>query len=348
MAVYMYCSGCRTRTGLNHRNCNGCGRALNPKSHQKWVVEWHQNHQVYREHMYDVDLPYVKQVEYNRRVEAKHGVYQPTPRLAEAIELFLRTIQYNNPSSHRVMRTHCSKILDIVGNHAVNRIDSNMARKLKETLMDQHYSDSYVNDVISTARAVLAQTELDTNPFDQVKLNRVDNTRQRFLSSQEETRLLGQAREHYPHLYPMLVVALETGLRKSNLLNLRWSEIDQDNRTVTVKQKGGARHSVPLSDKCMAVLNQQPRNHLDWVFLNPKTSKPWRDINKAFKSCLELAHIETSFRWHDLRHTSASKLLRASGNIKLAQQFLGHKSINNTMRYAHLADDYLRQQINLM
>lgn len=347
MAIYMYCSRCRTRTGLNHRECNGCERPLNPKTHSKWVIEWHQNRKVYREHVSDMDVFQVKQAEQNRKIESRQGIYESNrTTLSQAIENYLKDIQLDSPSSYKVLKSHCGLVLEILGDVRTSQITKDDVQELRLVLVNEGYSPSYIRDVIVTCKNMWSYSGSDRNPFD-IKLKPIDNTRQRFLSQEEEERLLQTARQHHPDLYPVLIVALETGLRKTNTLSLRWSEVDLDNQIITIRQKGGSTHSVPISDKLFEVLNQLERGS-EWVFPNPRTGKPFTDLSKPFKECLRLAGVEQGFRWHDLRHTSCSKLLRKSGNIKLAQQFLGHKSINNTMRYSHLADDYLREQVNSM
>ena len=81
------------------------------------------------------------------------------------------------------------------------------------------------------------------------------------------------------------------------------------------------------------------------MFKNPVTELPYSDIKKAFNSALQKANIK-NFRFHDLRHTFATRLVMANVPIVTVQKLLGHKNITTTLRYAHATDESLRNAIN--
>jgi integrase len=180
------------------------------------------------------------------------------------------------------------------------------------------------------------------NPVAHVKPLRVDNRRLRYLSNEEMARLLAAADEI---LRPLVLVALHTGLRRGEMFALTWQDIDMSLGVIrVVNTKSGERREIPMSRTLRDTLQQLPRRlGSDWVF--PGQGGHGRvSIRGRFKRALRVAGIE-GFVWHDLRHTFASHLVMAGVDLMTVKEFLGHKDLKMTLRYAHLAPDYKRAAI---
>jgi integrase len=179
------------------------------------------------------------------------------------------------------------------------------------------------------------------NPVTHQKPLRVENRRLRYPSQEEISRLLAAADEI---LRPILVVALHTGLRRGELLALTWPDVDFKQGVLRiVHTKNGARREIPMTQTLRETLQTLPhRLHADSVF--PGTTADLRDILRRFQRALRLAGIE-GFVFHDLRHTFASHLVMAGVDLLTVKEFLGHKDLTMTLRYAHLAPDYKRAAI---
>ena len=138
---------------------------------------------------------------------------------------------------------------------------------------------------------------------------------------------------------------LLTGLRKGDLLGLKWSQVDLSRRIITFdeQKKAGKRSAKVITEDLLALLQEVPRNGGAFIFTGP-TGKPLKDPKRSFKTAKRKAGI-TDFRFHDLRHTSGSYLMMRSGNMKVVQQHLGHSSLAMTERYAHLAPDFLKSEV---
>jgi site-specific recombinase XerD len=145
--------------------------------------------------------------------------------------------------------------------------------------------------------------------------------------------------EHYVHRIPEFDLALNTGMRQSE--QYQWisrATIDFENRVLTVpKTKYGPARHIPLNDAAIAAFQQILKygQGNDILFLNrygEKLSKP----REWFERAVKLANI-TNFRWHDLRHTFASRLVMAGVDLRTVQELMGHQTIQMTVRYAHLA-----------
>ncbi|MGC2853911.1 site-specific integrase [Novispirillum sp. DQ9] len=171
--------------------------------------------------------------------------------------------------------------------------------------------------------------------------------RVRELSVDEETRLFKALREDFQ---PLVYVAMRLGVRFAGLTTLTWKAVNLQAGTMTVTLKGGGKSTKRLPSDVVAVLANQQDRHPIYVFTYvcqktrgnrkkgeryPFSANGWR---KAWADALAAAKIE-DLKFHDLRHTAATRVLRATGNLKLVQRLLDHTTIAATVRYAHVDDD---------
>ena len=166
-----------------------------------------------------------------------------------------------------------------------------------------------------------------------VKMLKEDNEKIRYLTEDEEIRLF----QHLPdYLKPIVTCALQTGLRKSNILQLRWELVDLDFRFIEVLAQHNKGHKIikiPISDKLLEVLNSIPRIS-EYVFCNPETKIPYKDFSNSFKTACKQAGIN-NFRFHDLRHTVATRLVEKGIDLRVVQEIMAHSTIVTTQRYMH-------------
>ncbi len=178
------------------------------------------------------------------------------------------------------------------------------------------------------------------NPAKKVKLLKESPGRLRYLKPEEVDALLKACAIH---IRPIVVTALNTGMRKSEILNLRWQEVDLGNRKVTVANaKNNEKRVIPINQtlyKELSALSMEPKN--DYVFLGTN-GLPVGNIKKGFCGALKRAGI-ADFRFHDLRHTFGSQMVMQGVDIKTVQQIMGHKTIKMTMRYSHLSPEYVEE-----
>jgi len=180
---------------------------------------------------------------------------------------------------------------------------------------------------------------LDVNPMKGVKLLKEPPGRLRFLNKEEIVKLL----ESMPvQTRTIIIFAMNTGMRKSEILNLKWSDVNLNNRTITLdKTKTNERRIIPINDivyKELTAFNNHDKEGL--VFANQKVN-----LRRYFTEGLRKAGIK-DFCFHDLRHTFASHLAMSGVNINVIQQLLGHKSIKMTLRYSHLSQEHLQGAVN--
>jgi integrase len=229
-----------------------------------------------------------------------------------------------------------------------------------------HLSNRSVNIELEHLRAVMRRaTDLwgvaaQSLPWKSVLLEE-SGERQHVLSAEEEVRLFAALRSD---LHPMVRFALTSGARLGNVIGLRWSQIDWDARTITWRVKGGQHQVLPLTTALAAILSTERGHHTVFVFTyaaqrtrfdphagkvqprgrrDPFTRAGWR---RVWQKALREAGIE-GFRFHDLRHTAATRKLRATGRLTGVQKMLGHQNIATTMRYARTEVEDVRDMMEI-
>jgi len=185
---------------------------------------------------------------------------------------------------------------------------------------------------------------LPKNPVKKMRLLKEPPGRVRYLTLDEIRLLIAECASH---LRPIVVIAIYTGMRKGEILSLKWDFIDFKNdiihvEEIEVKQKRGSpksatRRDVPMCQEVKEALEKIPR----------KAEKVFCDIidpRDAFRNACQRAGIE-NFRFHDLRHTFASHLAIQGVSLLVIKELLGHKTLEMTLRYSHLCPDVKRKAI---
>lgn len=174
--------------------------------------------------------------------------------------------------------------------------------------------------------------------------------RVREASADEEARLLSAIRGDYA---PALRFAILTGCRRAEIVGLTWKDVDFFNREFTVRGKGDRVRTIPMTTAIHSLLWELRHNHKEAVFTY-QVRRPRNGAVKGTRQPITAEGFKTEwrrtraragvedFRFHDSRHTAATRLVRATGNLKMAQQLLGHTEIATTARYAHVTRDDLR------
>ena len=186
---------------------------------------------------------------------------------------------------------------------------------------------------------------LGSNPMTRVRRYSEPKGRVRYLDDAERDRLLEVCREGPPYLYPIVVLALSTGMRRGEILGLRWPDVDLARGHVILHDtKNGERRGLPLTGAVLDTLRDWARvRHLDSDLVFPATGA----FDRVFRRHLALAGIE-GFRFHDLRHSAASYLAMNGATPSDIAAVLGHKTLAMVKRYAHLSDAHVRGVVESM
>lgn len=165
-----------------------------------------------------------------------------------------------------------------------------------------------------------------------VRLLKEENQVEQLLTEKEKQRLIDCCADH---LRPIVITALNTGMRRGEILRLRWGHVDFCYNQIKVeKTKGGRTRSIPMNRAARSVLQFVSKTGA-YVF---SAEKALKTVKRSFATACRKAGIE-KFRFHDLRHTFASDLVRRGIDLVTVMGLLGHSSITVTMRYAHSQKD---------
>lgn len=257
----------------------------------------------------------------------------------------------------RSKRTIVARLKDALGPNVLNVMSVQIFKQYKASLEarpfrrgktggPRHLSVATVNRYLSCLRGMIREA-VDAGMCDRrvledlrkVKPQKERNARLRYLESQAAAEpLLEQCRQNRraPHLFPLVLMALHTGMRKGELLALRWREVDLRNRVVgVIDTKNGERRDLQMSKRLTEALSSMPRPIDDGARVFGVSN-----VKRSFPLACRKAGLR-DFRFHDLRHTYASWQAMSGMPMPTLQRLLGHKSLNMTLRYSHLSPDHM-------
>jgi integrase len=187
--------------------------------------------------------------------------------------------------------------------------------------------------------------KVGSNPVSKLKTLREPSGRTRYLTDEEERRLMEALATEEDR--DRVTVLLHTGFRRGELLGLRWRDVDFKGGVLTIpKAKNGDARHVPMTSTVRTILSRLPRS-LDGsalVFPNTEGHHDLRWAKKTVPAALRTAQID-NFRFHDLRHTFASRLAMESVDPMTIRELMGHKTMAMTLRYSHLSPGHRRTAI---
>ena len=185
---------------------------------------------------------------------------------------------------------------------------------------------------------------VEDNPVKEVKLFQERKIEMHILDREEVDRLIESSSDH---LKAIITVALNTAMRKGEILNLRWNDIDFDKHYIFIKETKSAKsRKVPMNTLTVEAL-KGIRREIEFVFYNPRTRDRIRDVKTAFKAACRRAGIN-DLRFHDLRHTAATYMVTGGIDLVTVSEILGHSDIKMTMRYAHPTPKNRREAVNVL
>lgn len=224
----------------------------------------------------------------------------------------------------------------------------------EKTVRDDLRSPSTVNRYLAALSkaftvAVKEWGWIDDSPMRRVEKPTEAKGRNRYLSLEEKDRLLKACKmSTHPFLYPLVSLALLTGMRYGELVGLHWVDVDFEGGTLTLREtKNGDRRVVPLIQAAAAILKQLHgfgSNSTELIFKSERRNsrRGTAQVRHSFLKALKVAGIN-DFRFHDLRHTAASYLAMTGATQGELMTVLGHRSPHMTRRYAHYSQKHIAE-----
>jgi integrase len=186
--------------------------------------------------------------------------------------------------------------------------------------------------------------KMKEHPGKAVKLLKGEKQRDRFLTHEEAQWLISNCVEP---LRSIVMVALNTGMRRLEILSLKWPEVNFDQKLLTVlDSKNHEVRKIPMNGTVQGVLKKLP-HHKEFVFSH-LNGKPYATVQKAFNHAKAKAGLLDDVVFHTLRHTFASWLVMAGVDITTVMKLLGHRSLSVTMRYSHLSPSHQSKAVNVL
>jgi integrase len=298
--------------------------------------------------------------------------------LGELVEKYLENF------THPMKEHYCQNFKEYFGEKTllskIRYVDLETYRnhlKRKPTKFGGIRKDATVNREMSCLHHLFSKAfeweMVEQSPFERGKslMLKENNERVRFLNDDEIKRLLENS---VPHLKDIIICAINTGMRRGEILNPKWNQIRGGFIYLQKGVKTKERREIPINDELdilfkrikaqqhskgatvikwdenkVVRLEGNPIEHKnsasEYVFTYK--GKRVKNIKKAFKTALKNAGI-TDFRFHDLRHTFASQVIMRGGDLKDVQELLGHKSMSMTLRYSHLSQKHKKRAVNLL
>lgn len=226
-----------------------------------------------------------------------------------------------------------------------------LVEKYKQMRLEEDVTPATVNRELSCLKHMFNLAarwgKLSVSPLGRVKSLREDNRLERILSEEEERKLLAAANEP---LRMIILMALHTGMRRGEILKLTWSCIDFHQNAITiVNPKNGKSRKIPMNETVVTVLRERKKKVGDssFVFFDAKTQKPWESVKTAFLGAIRRAKVN-KIRFHDLRHTFATRLVAGGVDILTVKELLGHSNIGMTLRYAHPSRENMRRAVDML
>ena len=167
----------------------------------------------------------------------------------------------------------------------------------------------------------------------------------RFLEKEEIVKLLASANKT---LKPIVIVALNTGMRLGEILGIKWRDIDIKRGIIHLyNTKNGEKREIPINEQVKtAFIRTRKHPQSEYVFCKSDGSQ-LRDIRTSFFTALRKSGIK-DFRFHDLRHSFASHLVMSGIDLNTVRELLGHKSLRMTIRYSHLSPDHKKRAVDVL
>jgi len=291
-----------------------------------------------------------------RRQEIKEGKQPELKRITnhnfnELAEEYLKWAERQR--SFKSKRGFIGQLLEVFKHLPLRRFSTRMIEQFQTERLQKGNRPATVNRLVATIKHMFTKAvewdfveEETLKRIRRVKLLEENNRRLRFLSKEECQALISASDKH---LKPIVITALNTGMRKSEILLLKWDNIDLKHGFILLEiTKNGERREIPINETVRIALQSLTRRlDVPYVFFDPNTGKPYKDVKRSFTSACRRAGIK-DFRFHDLRHTFASHLVMAGVDLTTVRELLGHKTLNMTLRYAHLAPSHKVKAVNVL
>jgi integrase len=273
--------------------------------------------------------------------------------LPEFLDFYLRDYSYinNKPSTHYRNTRICKNLIRHFGNIHLYEITDVDIDNYKKARRERGIKLATINRELALLKAAFnkaRQWKVLQTTIPEIKLFKVDNTRVRYLTEEEYHKLVDISPEP---LKSIMVVAVNTGMRRGELLSLKWQDVDIKERIITLRDtKSKETRYIPVNNVVTDILiGMNAVLGCEYVFAGKEGKSHISEsyVSHLFEKIVKEAGIK-DFHYHDLRHTFASWLVMKGIDLKTVQELLGHKTFNMTLRYSHLSPEHKKLAVEIL
>ena len=244
-------------------------------------------------------------------------------------------------------------LVEEFGNSPIRSFNARIIEKYQSKVFSTGKNPATCNRILATLQHMFTKAleweMVDENIYNRIRKVKmlVENNRRLRYLSEEECHVL--IKSCAPHLKPIIVCALHSGMRRGEILSLEWDKhIDLKHGFILLSDtKNNSRREIPINQTLMSELKRIPR-HLTspYVFVDSQ-GRRYKNVRKSLATALRKAGIK-DFTFHDLRHTFASRLVMAGVDLATVKELLGHATLTMTLRYAHLSPGHMVKAVSVL
>jgi integrase len=257
------------------------------------------------------------------------------------------------PKTHEIYKLALDKFYSYIGDIKVSKISQYHIDKFKLFLL-KNVSANTVNIYLRMLKAsfnhAIRWNDIEKNPFKGVEMVKVPERAPIHFKKEEFSKVLGAIQEDW--LRDAVLFTLLTGVRRGEMINLRWEEVDMESKLVhiqssaTFRTKAGKRRAIPLNDTALEILRKRiTMQDCEYVFSNKGKQLYAHWVTKKFRQYVRGQGLNRLLHFHSLRHTFATWLVKAGVSIYEVQKLLGHSNVTVTQVYSHLASEELHSAV---
>ena len=328
------------------------------KRGRNWYFEFMYKGRRYYEKIGAVSKTVAKEIANEIRSRIIRGEYIPQKRVkfSEAVEAYLNWYKAKSLAREGSKREHERRVRlleEFFGKYDLGSISKALIESYKKKRLEEGITRSTLNKELAILKSIFRRAkELGLWEGELPKIEMLKGEEEeivRFLSEEEAKKLIDACPDWFR---PVVIFALNTGLRAGEIFSLKWEDIDFENRVIVVRSgysKTKKKRLVPMNSTVFNLLKELEKDKKDhgYVFTN-RFGLPYKYEDKTYRRVFKTACAKAgikNFRFHDLRHTFASWVAMKSKDIYAVKHLLGHSSLSSAKRYAHLTDTYLRKVV---
>ncbi len=364
MAINHICKNCKTNFSLSRKKCPKCGAPI-PRVGKMYRVRVQVNgKRITRTIPNSLEL--AKEIEAKLKTELVSGDYYDRRKQAKQdvrFEEFMykKYLPYagdNKASWKKEEMLFRLWINPVMGSKKLSEISQIDIEKLKKTMKDANKAPKTINYAIDVIRMAFNMAirwgYADKNPAIGVKRPRQDNRRVRFLTRTEADALLQECKKRSRQLFKIVSLSLYTGMRFGEIANLKWQDVDLENKIIYIKDpKNATNRTAYIIPQVEDIFRNRPQGTPDEIVFKDRKGNKREYVSKAFARAVKALGLNDGITdkrnkvvFHTLRHTFASWLAMQGTPIYTIKELMGHKTLAMTERYSHLAPDTKQDAVN--